>query len=419
MSPSYADLKEKIEQVKLKLETCAGKLEEIEPAAKGKYPNPQLRLWPEDVKDLEEFATGLEEWLSHPLVAEAKRYLSEVRKWSEAPEKITLEEVEKDWRFLSDNVGEIKEIHKQIEDIEYEAIKKRVSTWVLNRIIEKDIERARKWAINANKFASGVKQLEDKALESKLAQEVKSDAVKELLKVSSFDKDNGEAISKFRELVDKSENMVKNKPIEIKEKAILKTYRMGKEVENSVSTISTELGNIRKLLVDLEWVKEFPDSKDYSQLWVKKQAALKEDDLESIDSVLKATQQTANEWKDARKRQIDSAFVKIERMLKSVDKDNLKKESTSLEEEKQSINWDKPDLESLSEVLSQVDNLRNQLRCELINKLQSEDATLIIEEPEIIEDLGEKKGWDFERFIKALEVILRNGLIEIRAVEGK
>ncbi|KKS76098.1 MAG: hypothetical protein UV49_C0019G0012 [candidate division WWE3 bacterium GW2011_GWA2_42_9] len=73
MSPSYADLKEKIEQVKLKLKTCAGKLEEIEPAAKGKYPNPQLRLWPEDVKDLIEFATGLEEWLSHPLVAEAKR----------------------------------------------------------------------------------------------------------------------------------------------------------------------------------------------------------------------------------------------------------------------------------------------------------------------------------------------------------
>ena len=180
-----------------------------------------------------------------------------------------------------------------------------------------------------------------------------------------------------------------------------------------------ELGGIRGSLVDLEWVRKFSDFRGYSQLWVKKQTALKEDDLESIENALEATQQIAGKWKDARKREIDSAFKKIERMLKSIDKDSLKKESASLEEKKQSINWDKPDLESLYRVLYQVDNLRNQLRAELINKVQSEDAISMIEEPELIEDFGEKKGWDFERFIKALEVVLRNGLIEIRVVEGE
>jgi hypothetical protein len=419
MSSNYADLKEKIVQVKLKLKTCAQKLGEIEPAAKGAYPNPQLRLWSGDIKDMEEFATGLEEWLSHPLVAEAKRYLSEIRKWSETPNKITMEEVEKDWRFLSDNVEQIKQIHKEMDEIEYEAIKKIASTWVLKRVIEKDIEHAQKWATNANKFAGSVKQLENMSLESKLAQEVKSAAVKELLKVSSFDNDNIEAISKFRELVDKSENMVKIKPIEVKEEAILKTYRISKEIEKGVSTISTELGCIRKLLVDLEWVKKFPDFKDYRQLWTEKQTALKKDDLGRIDNALNITRETANKWKETRKREIESAFLKIERMSKSVHQGDLETEVASLEESKQGVNWGKPDLESLSTVLSQVDNLVNRLRNELINTLQSADDTSIIEEPEIIENLGEKKGWDFERFFGALEVVLRNGLIEIRAIEGE
>ena len=84
-----------------------------------------------------------------------------------------------------------------------------------------------------------------------------------------------------------------------------------------------------------------------------------------------------------------------------------------------STDWNRPDLGSLSEVLSHMDRLRKQFREELIIKLQNEDAILMIQEPEIVEDLGKKEGWDFERFIKVLEVILRNGLIEIRAVEEK
>lgn len=419
MSSSYAELKEKIEGVKGKLEVCFNGLEEIEPAEKEKYPNPQLRLWTEDVKDLEEFTANLEEWLSQPPVSEAKRYLSDLKKWSESPEKISLEEVEKDWRFLSDSVEEIKEIHRQIEDIEYEAIKKKISTWVLTRITEKDIERAEKWATNANKFANGLKELENKAAESKLAQEVKKDAVKELLKVNSFDKDNKEAINKCQQLIDKSENVVKNKPVEIEEKAILKTYKTGKEIEESLSTISVEVGKIRDLLIVLEWIKEFANLKAYNKLRSEKQTAIKKNDLAGIAEALKSTQQRANEWRGARKREIDGALIRIERMSKSAEKDDLKKEVTSLEGKIGSINWNKPDLELLSEVLSQMDGLRKQLRGELITKLQSEDAISMIEEPEIIEDLGRKKGWDFERFIKALEVILRNGLIEIKAVEEK
>jgi len=419
MLSSYADVNKKTEEIKKELDTCAGTLEGIEPGEKRKYENPQYRLWSGEIKDLEGFTVRLEEWLSHPLVAEAKRYLSDLRKWSESPGKISLEEIEKDWRFLSDNVEEIKEIHKQAGDIRYESIKRKNSTWVLNRIIEKDIERAKNWAINANKFANSLRQIEDKKRESKLADEVKKDAVKELLKISSFDKDNKETIEEYQELMNRAENIVKNKPAEIKEKATLKTYRIGNGAESSLSTIGGEIEKIRTSLIDLEWIKEFTNLKECNKLWTEKQTAIKNQDLESIAKALESTQQRANEWKKARKGEIDSAHTRIERMSKSLEKDELKKEVTSLGGKIRSIDWNKPDLDSLSKVLSQMDRLREQLRKELIIKLRNEDAISMIEEPEIIENLGRKKGWDFKRFIKALEVILRNGLIEIRAVEEK
>lgn len=419
MLSSYADVNKKTEEIKKKLDTCAGTLEGIEPGEKRKYENPQYRLWSGEIKDLEGFTVRLEEWLSHPLVAEAKRYLSDLRKWSESPGKISLEEIEKDWRFLSDNVEEVKEIHKQAGDIKYESIKRKTSTWVLDRIIEKDIERAKNWAINANKFANSLRQIEDKKRESKLAEEAKKDAVKELLKISSFDKDNKETIEEYQELMNRAENIVKNKPAEVEEKTILKTYGIGKGAESSLSTVGGEIEKIRTSLIDLEWIKEFTDLKDCNKLWTEKQTAIKKNDLESIAEALESARQRASEWRKARKREIDGALLRIERMSKSVEKDELKKGVTSLEEKIRSINWNKPDLELLSEVLSQMDDLGKQLRKELIIKLQNEDAISMIEEPEIIEDLGKKKGWDFEKFIKALEVVLHNGLIEIKAVEEK
>jgi hypothetical protein len=419
MLSSYAYLSGRVEEIKKKLDTCAEKLKGIEPGEKGKYENPQYRLWSGDIKDLEGFTVRLEEWLSHPLLAEAKRYLSDLRKWSESPEKVSLEAIEKDWRFLSGNVEEIKEIHKQTGDIGYESIQKKTSTWVLTRIGEKDIKSAKNWATNANKFASGLKQLEDKVVESELAREIKRDAVKKLLQISSFDKDNKDRIDACKEQINGAENIVKNKPAEIEEEAILKTYRTGKEVKASLSTIGEGIKEIRTSLIDLEWVKEFTNLKDYKELWAEKQAAIKTSDLENIAKTLKSTQQRANEWKKNCKRDIDSDFIRIERMSKSVEKDERRKEVASLKEKIRGINWNRPDLGLLSQILSQTNGLRKQLREELIARLRNDDAISMIEEPKIIEDLGKKKGWDFERFIKALEVILRDGLIEIRAVEEK
>ncbi|GAJ17421.1 unnamed protein product, partial [marine sediment metagenome] len=45
-----------------------------------------------------------------------------------------------------------------------------------------------------------------------------------------------------------------------------------------------------------------------------------------------------------------------------------------LREQVEVVNWDKPDLESLYEIISGIDDLREKLRKELIERLQNEDA---------------------------------------------
>lgn len=420
MSSNYAELREKIDGINERLNGCAKTLEGIEPEEMGKYENPQYRMWSGRIKDLEVFTARLEEWLNQPLVAEAKRYMSDLKKWSESQEKVSPKEIEKDWKFLSDNVEEIKNIHKKIGDIRYESIKKKTSTWVLSRIIEKDIERAKNWATNANKFTNALKQIEDKKVQSDLGKQVKKDAVDELLKTASFDKDNEDEITQYQELIDKTENMIKNKPKEISEKAVMKTYGMKKKVmkiEENLSTLSEVIEEIKNLLINLEWVEEFTNFKDYNWIWKEKQGAIKKNDVENIYKALGVVIQKANKWKDSTKKGINNSLSRAERMAKNVGKDNLEKKFKSLRVQAEGINWDKPDVESIHNIISQLDTLRKQLREELTKKLQNEDAILIIEEPEIIENLGRKKGWDFDRFFKALEVVLRYDIIEIRMVE--
>lgn len=417
MSPSYAESKEKIERVREKLQTHIVRLTGIHSEEKVKYPNPQLRLWSGDIRDFEEFTTGLEEWLSEPQAAEARRLLLELGKWSNSGEKFNLEGIYKDWIFLSDNVGIIDEIHRDIGTILYDGIKKRVSSWVLTRIIEKDLEHASKWAANASQFASNVKHLEDRTVEFRLADEVKKDAVKELLKVVSFDKDTDELVEGYRQFIERADDLVRNRPGQIREKAILNTYKTSKEIDDGLDKVSEELGEIRRLLVDMEWLKESSDFDDYKNLWSKKKSAYRENNLESISRELRSLQLLATVWKNARKRQIHGVVAKVRRMSKSLQEDDTTKEITSIETKISSINWNKPDVGLLLEVSSETDKLLKQLRLKLVGKLQNEDAISIIEDPEIIEDTGERMGWDFERFIKALEVVLRYGLIEIKAVE--
>ncbi|PJA61680.1 MAG: hypothetical protein CO162_05015, partial [bacterium (Candidatus Ratteibacteria) CG_4_9_14_3_um_filter_41_21] len=216
-------------------------------------------------------------------------------------------------------------------------------------------------------------------------------------------------------------NMIKNKPKGISEKAVIKTYDIKKKdmgIEENFSTVSKIIEEIKGHLINLEWVMEFTNFNDYNRVWREKRDAIKKNDLETISKALDDATQKANCWKNSKKKEMNNALSRIERMEKNVEKEELNKKFTSLRGQVEVIDWKKPNVESLHNIASQLDTLRKQFREELIKKLQNnEDAASIIEEPEIIEDLGQKKGWGFDRFFKALEVVLRSGVIEIRMVE--
>jgi len=416
MSETYAELKDGINDVKETLLAKASILEEIPLKDRVRYPNPQLRMWSGAIRDLTQFATGLDEWLSEPQVAEARRLLLELVKWAEA-DKLPMDDVYRDWRFLSDNVSTIERIHRDTGTIQYNSIKKKVASWVLNRISEKDLDSASNWASNARQFGEKVKGFESTLVDSKLADEVRKDSMKELLKVTSYDKNNEELVEGYRRLIEQADEIIRNRPQEIGEKAILNTYRTSDEIEGGLDKISEDLGNIRRLLVDLEWVIDFRGFDDFKNLWSKKKAAYRVNNLESIYKELNSLLVSANSWKGNIRRHIESSVAKVRRMSRSLPESDAEKDITTIEARMNSVNWDKPDLESILEGTSKIDDLLERLRVKLVERLRNEDAIRIIEDPETINNMGEKMGWDFDRFIKALEVVLRYGLIEIRAVE--
>ncbi len=186
MTSNYAELRETIDEMKETLKECFNTLDDIQPNERQRYDNPKYRMWSGDIKDLDGFIDRLEEWLNQPSVAEAKRCMLNIKKWSEIQEKISIEEIEKDWKFLSDNVKEIITIHDELQSIGYLNIKTEGSTWALKRIIEKDITRALNWATNANKYHKALKTFEYKGVQFDLTREVKNDSVIELSKVTSL-----------------------------------------------------------------------------------------------------------------------------------------------------------------------------------------------------------------------------------------
>lgn len=417
MSTDYQDIGEKTRSIRGRLERFSATLSALGSQERDKYPNPHLRIWSGDIRDLEGFAFGLEEWLNEPKVAEAKRYLADIRNWSKASTKASPDDIGKEWRFLSENLEAIGQIHGKLQSIEYQTFRRGVCTWVLQRIAEKDIERALRWATNANGFATGVKGLEAHSAESGLARQVRKAAVRRLLSMGSFDGDNLESVDECRELLEKADDITRNKPPEVEEKAMLSTYRKSDTIEAGLSTINDSLGSIRRLLVDLEWVEGPADLTGYGSLWSSKRNALKKGDLASTSRALEVAVSRATEWKETRRSEIDSTLAKLKRMAGSTDIGDNAEAILRIENKVDSISWEKPNLALLSEVLSEMNNLNSYLREQLVTTLQSEDAIAIVEEPETIADLGERKGWEFERFIRALEIVLRNGIVEIEARE--
>lgn len=417
MSNNYTELKDKIDNVRNTLQEKVTHLGQITPQDRATYPNPQLRMWSGDIRALSDFATGLDEWLREPQVAEARRLLLELARWAEGADRLQSDDVYRDWRFLSDSVSTIAVIHQDTGTIPYDGIRQRVASWVINRIIEKDLESASRWASNARQFGRKVADLESTKVASRLADEVKKDSVRALLEVTSYDKSNDELVEEYVRLMTEADELVTNRPQEIGEKAILNTYRIDDEIEGSLNTVSQLLGSIRKLLVDLEWVIDFRGFDDFKPLWSRKKAACRANDLARICDQMKSLAGAAGVWKSNVKRRMEDAVAKARRMSRSLSEGDSRNATAAVEQDVNSIDWTKPDLKSLLAISGAIDELLKGLRSKLVEKIQNEDAIFLVEDPEVIADVGDKMGWDLDRFMKALEVVLRYGLVEIRAKE--
>ncbi|MBI2852422.1 MAG: hypothetical protein HYX84_04910 [Chloroflexi bacterium] len=76
MAATYDTAKDNIVGVYDRLAGLAKRMDEIRLEDRRNYPNPRLRSWSGNAKDLGTFADGMDEWIRQPEAAEARRLLT-------------------------------------------------------------------------------------------------------------------------------------------------------------------------------------------------------------------------------------------------------------------------------------------------------------------------------------------------------
>jgi len=345
--------------------------------------------------------------------------LHEIEVWAGVDKGKYFNEVASDWRFLTENVERIKCIHTKIGGTVPDKIQRRIAEWSVKRIVQKDIERAEIWAENAYRFGQQVEQVASQRLASKFTTKVKNDLVRKLLETSSFDSDNNEIVGEYGHLIERASELSSNKPTAIRDDAMRSTYKAYKVIEEGISAVSAQMDTLRELLIKLEWVIESDGSKDYLTIVKAKKQALKRNDLNTIVDSLRNVERKAIVWKNDREKELLRSIATIERMARSLGDNKATSKVEMLATRINEINWNKPIPEAVVDALNETASLKAELRQNLVSRLKNEDAIYIIEEPNIVRDLGAEVGWDFNRFLSALSAVLRNGLIEIAVVENK
>jgi len=419
MTTDYSASLDKITNVSERLMNLSQQINKIRSEDRSKYPNAQLRSWSGNVIELEKFATGLEDWTRQPEAAESRRLLAEIAEWAGSGRQHLLEQISSDSKFLSDNTESIKDIHENIDDISFECFKKPVSSYCLSRIVEKDIMRAKSWSTNAKIFSARVEQIEVKTFTSTLAKQVQKDAMRDLKRVDNFADAQESLIDSYSGYFFKADTLSNIMPPGISDRILIDAYKKGQDIASALDQVNDKLTNTRNLLVDIEWIVKLQNTDEYEPLWTTKQTALKGKSLEQIEKTLIELRRTANDWKAIQKQKLEGIISKVRRMSDSLELKNFHQQIQQVEAGIGIIDWNKPDVELFSSWLDEAKKILDTMRQELLGKLLSKDATMIVENPEIIADMGRNIDWTFDRFIKALKIVLREGLIEIQAAEGK
>ena len=237
-----------------------------------------------------------------------------------------------------------------------------------------------------------------------------------------------ENISRYERLIEKSDDIIINKPQEIREEAILTTYNRyhSEDIRERIERIIQVINKIKNILRKIEWVDEIKwinsykkyssPIRAYKKLLENKREAYQEGDLEKILNKLEKIKNQAEQWEEEYKKVIEGEITRVKRMLKFSDNKHLY-EFSEICEQFQSIDWSKLDVKLLFDITFKIDDIKRKLRKELLEKIKNENAIKIIEKHELVEDLGESEGWDINTFIEALGILLRNGLIKIKVVE--
>lgn len=419
MSATYDDTLRRIKGIEATLTASHNKLQKVDTKGRPGYRNARYRLWNGDFSDIENFATRLDEWLNQPSAAEAKRRLAALKHMAGQHEYPSLDDIEKDWKFLSVSYQDIGGLSSIVEGIEDPAIKCKTAAWVLERVSEKDVEKAKTWAKNAGEFSVGLTKLGNAKTNSALAAKVRKRLVDHLrADVKSFDKGPTELVSRCYAQITRAENLISNKPDEIAADAVSNTSSENSDVDKWLTNIESLMTQARNTLISIEWLKPtctYPNG--YPKLLQRRRQALGKDTLNDIVESLSEVKKCAEAWEKGLCTEIDAILARCKKMATALKDTDVEARLKGVVTQRESYIQAKDKVIELDVLTKDAQRLEKDLRKQLQRKLNDEDAIALVEQPGLVEDQGRQIGWDIDRFVKALSTVLRNGLIEIRAVE--
>lgn len=368
-------------------------------------------LWSGSVTQLGDFASKVKEWLDLPYVTISKSKLTQIFYYLTDTSNIDLTEIMKDDLFLSANCNAIEELSEILSGINFKTIKSVASAYVLERVIEKDLNKANKWANNAKHYSDALNKLCKIKIVSIAGEKMLKILCDELVKLDSFSEIGD--LSDWKEKIIDIDKSIANLPDEITEEQVINFLEKSKDSEKIklLEKIVDYITKVRSYLSNVIWVKnENVHNKDYASLRTEFRRIVSLDNLYSVLIELGSFEKKVQEYTNSVEGKTKARLQMVDNVTKALNDESKIREFHELRGNlplPESIFKDPVNFESKIKELTSL--LRNSVE-ELTKKINNSDAVKIIKSPKKAIETIEP-----ERLSEALSILIKEGIVSITA----
>lgn len=376
--------------------------------------NASYLIWSGSLEDLLLFGNRVKEWLDRPYVTEAKRNLTAIIQMTNDNLEQEIKEILKDDRFLSANHVTFADLRDNISRIHDATIRTGVSKYVVNRIREKDLDKAYSWANNAMNYSNSLDSLKETKLSTEGGMRALDLLCSELSKVTSFHEEKD--LSGWAKKLTEVDQVIKNRPNEITEQQIMNYLVTTKpsDISEMFDSLMSIIEEARTLLSKVAWINdERVKDEDYAALRKEFTGIAKSDSAWAALQKLNNLDSKVSSFITNTQEKTKSLQQVVGNLIKAIKDETISNKFTALKNEipmPESIYGSFYDFEN---TISKIRSLQAECQKKLRERLKDPNAIALLQSP--TESI---KKMNYEEISKAILVLINEGILEITAEEN-